>query len=414
MSGSLFRAQALDFAKNQSLGELVFHQPLGLRFAVIALSIVVVALLSFAALAPISETEIVRGHLHALQGSLRVYSTGAGTIDEVFVSNGDVVSAGEVLATVRRAAFDSLGNQALSSSIAKLRTQLQQEKSLRNALTLSARLNEKNLQQRQATLQQELARMDAQLRSLSLRRDLSLAQVQRQQTLVEKRQISVAQHENTLDVLYGFEQALQGLHAQKESRVGAMLALEQELLQLPFMLRQQLAASDSKIAQLHVQLKDLELTEHFGLTAPADGVVNNLLGVHGDAIDSRTPFATIIPEEAEFEALLYVPSRALAKIAEKQSVFLDYDSYPARSYGYFSAQVTEISQSILDPREHLLPIDMQEPFYLVRAAPQWHSSEFGERQQMRSGMQFTAHLRVGERTLLERLAAPLLTMRARV
>lgn len=414
MTGTLFRAQALSFSKDQSVGEMVFHQPLGLHFASIALLIIVVALLAFAAFAPITQTQLVRGHLNATQGSLRVFSPAVGAVDEIFVQNGDIVRAGDVLATVRQAAFDSQGNAALSYSIAQIHTQLHQEKILRNSLSQSARLNEANLAKRQQVLQHELGRMEDQWRALSLRRDLSIAQVQRHEVLFEKKQISILQYESVLDAFYGFEQSLEGLGAQKDSRTGALLALQHELAQAPFVLQQRLAASDSKISQLQVTLKELEVAEHFSLTAPVDGIVNNILRVHGAAVDSRTPFATILPEHTQFEALLYVPSRALAKVKKQQSVFLDYDSYPARTYGYFPARVIEVSLSLLDPREHLFPVDMQEPFYLVKASPQIEESAGGDTRELRAGMQFTAHLVVGEQTLLERLTAPLRTLRERV
>lgn len=414
MARPLFRAQALNFVKDQSVGELVFHQPLGLRFASCALLVVIVALLSFAALAPITQTELVRGHLNATQGSLRVFSPSSGTVDEIFVQNGTLVKAGDVLATVRQAAFDSQGRVALSYSIAQVQAQLLQEQHLQSSLIRSAQLSEKSLTARKEVLRQELEGMALQLHSLRLRRDLSAAQVARQKILLENKQVSAAYHEAALDALYGFEQSLGGLLAQKEVRAGNLLVLENELAQAPFLLEQQLFASNSKISQLQVQLKEMEVTDHFSLIAPSDGVVDNILGVHGTAIDSRTPFATVLPEHSEFEALLYVPSRALAKVKTQQTVMLDYDSYPARTYGYFSARVVEVSQSLLDPREHLFPVDMQEPFYLVKASPHSEHSEREQRRQLRAGMQFTAHLVVGEQTLLERLTAPLHTLRERV
>ncbi len=414
MTSSLFRAQALGVTQHQGVGEMVFYQPLSLRFASIVLLMIVLALLSFAALAPISQTELVRGHLQASQGSLRVFSSAAGTVAEIVVNNGDIVRAGDVLATVRSAAFDASGRLALSHSIAQVQAQLRQETAMRESLLKSALLNERSLRQRTSAVHNELLNMGEQLAALTRRRELSMAQVRRQEVLLEKRQTSVQQHEGALDTLYSFEQSIQGLHAQKDSRFGVLLALEQELAQIPFLLQQQLAASDSKIAQLQRSLKELETSELFSLTAPADGVVNNVLSWRGAAVDSRTPFANIVPLDTEFEVLLFVPSRALGKVKEQQLVFLDYDSYPAQTYGYAAAQIVEISQALLDPREHLFPVQMQEPFYLVKAAPQWGSWHKERAQNMRSGMQFTAHLVVGEQTLLEKLLAPLKILRERV
>lgn len=414
MAGSLFRPQALHFVKEQGAGEMIFYQPLSLRVAAIALLITVCALLAFAALAPIKQTELVRGHLSATQGSLRVFSPGVGRLDEIFVHNGDTVKAGDVLATVRQTAFDSQGNVALSFSVAQVNAQLQQEQNLQHSLRKSAQITSQNLRARAQVLRHELERMAEQLHSLSLRRDLSRAQVQRQQRLLERRQISALQHEGALDALYSFEQTLEGLSAQKDSRQGALLALEHELAQVPLVLEQRLAASNNSMLQLQVKLKDLEVTGHFSLIAPVSGIVNNILRAHGATIDSRTPFATVLPEDTAFEALLFVPSRALAKVQEQQMVLLDYDSYPARIYGYSAAHITEVSLSVLDPREHLFPIDMQEPFYLVKAAPQLDSTGSESAQRWRAGMQFTAHLIVGEQTLLERLTAPLQTLRERV
>jgi len=302
----------------------------------------------------------------------------------------------------------------LAQSQAHVRAQLQHETTLRESLRKAAEVNEKSLRQRRTALQNELLNMGEQLAIVQRRRDLSVAQVRRQEQLLRNQQSSVRQHENALDALYSFEQSIKGLNVQKDSRLGVLLAVEQELAQAPLLLQQQLANSANKISQLQRTLAELEATAVSSLTAPVDGIVNNVLSRRGAAIDSRTPFASIVPLDTEFEALLFVPSRALGEVEKQQSVFLDYDSYPARTHGYSSARITEISQALLDPREHFFPIEMQEPFYLVKAAPQWESWPEGSEPNLRSGMRFTAHLVVGEQTLIEKLLAPLKTLRARV
>jgi len=63
---------------------------------------------------------------------------------------------------------------------------------------------------------------------------------------------------------------------------------------------------------------------------------------------------------------------------------------------------------VLDPREHLIPLELNEPVYLARARlMQQTVGEPGSGAQLRSGMQFTADIVTGRETILQRVMSPL-------
>ena len=114
------------------------------------------------------------------------------------------------------------------------------------------------------------------------------------------------------------------------------------------------------------------------------------------------------------QALLYVPSRALGELRRAQQVLLAYDAYPATVYGYFPARIERIAETVVDPREHIFPLDVQEPIYLVRATPELFSAPHQGQLSFRSGMQFSAYVVIGRQSLLQRLLSPLQRLRRRV
>ncbi len=131
-------------------------------------------------------------------------------------------------------------------------------------------------------------------------------------------------------------------------------------------------------------------------------------------MDTRVPLLTIVPSDHPLEALLYVPSRALGKLHEGQPLLLALDAYPVREFGYLSARIASLSTTTLDPRETLLPAEVQESVFVIRgeiAQEDAGATHHGLR--LQAGMLFTAHVVISEQPLLARWLAPLRSLGAR-
>ncbi len=414
MSEFLFRQEVACFHDDPRFGEKIFYQPIQLRIFVIALLIVVFCFGIFASLAPVRQTEMVRGHLDPKQGAMKVFSPSAGTVSEVLVRDGDTVHSGQVLARITRSTFDSSGHAALDYSLYQIDVQITQQSRHKTLLVKRSKLNAEKISAQLQAKQQELDAMLAQLHVIKMRHVLSEREVQRQSQLLAKKQTASAQHERALDTLYSLEQAAQSVQAQIKSATGAMLVLQQQLDQEPFTRQAQLLEIEKLLAQLRARRAELEVDDAYTITAPSDGIVSNLLAMPGTSVNPRVPFLTLLPVTNDMQALLYVPSRALGSLEEAQQVLLSYDAYPSRVFGYFPARIERIADTILDPREHIFPLDVQEPIYLVRATPDLNFEGSSDNLNFRSGMQFSAYVVTGQQSLLQRLLSPLQRLRSRV
>ena len=414
MSEFLFRQEVAQFQNDPRFGEKVFYQPMHLRVFVVALLLVVICFGVFAGFAPLQQTEMVRGHLDPKQGATKVFSPSAGTLSQLLVVEGEAVHKGQVLALVARSAFDSTGHAALDYSLAQIDAQIAQRSRYKALIVAQSKRNAQQLLARISATEQELELTHAQLRTLEKRRALSDKDVQRQAHLLTLGQAASAAHELALDSLYAREHALQGVQAQIVSVTSALLQLEQQFDQEPFAQQTQVLEIETALAQLRARRHELEVGDAFSLTAPSDGIVSNLLAQLGAPIDPRVPFLTLLPRNAKMQALLYVPSRALGDLADAQQILLAYDAYPARVYGYFPARIDRIAATVLDPREQIFPLEMQESFYLVRATPDLSPEGNIENLVFRSGMQFSAYVVTGQQSLLQRLLSPLQRLRSRV
>jgi membrane fusion protein len=414
MSEYLFRQEVAQFQDDLRFGEKIFYQPIHLKIFVIALLIAALCFGVFAAMAPLKQTEMIRGHLNPKQGAMKVFSPTTGTVGEVLVAEGDVVVKGQVLAHIMRSTFDSTGHAALDYSLRQIDVQIAQQARHKALIVAQSDLNSQQLCAQIKARQEELEVMHAQLRTVEKRYVLSEKDVQRQVRLLSLGQTASAQHERALDSLYALEEAMQSVQARSKSAAAALLGLEQQLDQEPFARQAQVLEIEKVLAQLYARRNELEVGDAFSLTAPSDGIVSNLLSPLGASVDPRIPFLTLLPSDAQMQALLYVPSRALGELADAQQILLAYDAYPARVFGYFPARIERIAETVLDPREHVFPLDVQEPIFLVRATPDLSFEADNENLSFRSGMQFSAYVVTGQQSLLQRLLSPLQRLRSRM
>lgn len=414
MSEFLFRQEVARFQDDPRFGEKVFYQPISLRIFVIAVIIVALSFGIFASVAPLQQTEMVRGHLDPKHGATKVFSPASGTVSAVLVGEGEMVKRGQVLARILRSTFDASGQSALDYSLEQIETQIAQQSRHKALVLAQSELNTLQISAQIRATREELDVLRAQLSIVEKRHSLSRKDVQRQAHLLALKQIASAQHERALDSLYALEMAMQGVQANIKSTSGALLSLEQKFEQEPFARQARVLEIDKALAQLRASKNELKVGDAFSLTAPNDGVVSNLLARLGESVDPRVPFLSLLPLEADMQALLYVPSRALGELAEAQQILLSYDAYPARVYGYYPARIDRIAETVLDPREHVFPLEVHEPIYLVRATPEVFVGANQDALSLRSGMQFSAYVVTGQQSLLQRLLSPLQRLRRRV
>ena len=410
MSENLFRREVLAFQHDHLFGDPVFYQPSSLRFLLLSALVVLCVITGFAASAHIKQTENVRGFIFAANGEVKVYGNRSGVIQQLQVNNGDLVEQGQTLAIVIEPGYEQSGATANHTVVLHLEEQIAQ---IEDRLLLSAQRQQliiEQSQRRQTALREELL-IRADEDDLS-RQQLQMAEeeYERLEQLRARGAISdseLAQGKSSLVSLrksfYGTRMGIQN-NRQMLQDISHDLALEQSRL------KDEQIALRINLSQLHQRKEEAQFRQYFAVTAPVAGRINNLLLADGDQLDPRRPLVSVVADAPAYEAQLFVPSRALGKLSAGQRVLLNYDAYPFFQYGSFEAVISSIGTSALDPREHLIPLDISEPVYLIKAVLSAEQSKLS----LRSGMQFSAQLITGQRTILQGIFQPLTALAGRL
>ena len=408
MKNELFRHEALLHSTSSKFGESIFYQPLSVRVMVLAVAFVFSVFVTFAAFAELKQSERVRGILTSREGEVKLYASHPGIIRELHVSDGDTVSAGDVLATLVTAGTDESGNRITDGLLSNLELQIDRHQGLLKILVQREAAETARLQRRIEVLVQEKRLVLDEHRMLVRRVKIAEQEFLNNRKLYESNAISQREYNQARSSWYGLQQQSKSGLLAAQLREGAITDARQQQILLPISFTEERLALESNLLQLQQRSDELRAQGRFSITAPVAGRVTNLIATTGDLLEPRSPFVTVSPLDHTLEARLYLPSRSRGDIVPGQIVMLSYDAFPYQTYGSYRAEINTIAAAVLDPREHLIPLELSEPVYLARARlVQQTVGESGSGAQLRSGMQFTADIVTGRETILQRVMSPL-------
>jgi len=414
MRSDLFREQVLRRDLHMEAGEPVLYQPPGLRALFVLFTGLLLALLTFAATAKISRTEVVRGHLSTDAGVTRVHAPRPGIVAEIRVQEGTVVAKGDTLLLVDPGMTDAVGQQArvhVREQLALQASALQQQ---RHLLQVREQTGVAHLERRLAALRQELSLREQQEALLGERLDIAVQALQRSALLLESQVISAAAHTQVVEAHVIARQALLAHTLESQQREEGLVALLQEKAQLSLEIRNERLRLELALSQLAVQAQEREVQQAYSISAPVAGSVGTLLVEAGSQVEPGRPVLSLLPAAGTLVAQLFVPSRAAGRLQVGQSLLLSYDAFPRNIFGSFPARVSRLSGATVDPREFQVPFETAEPVYLVEAELALGREESEARLPLRAGMQFTAQIVTGRQTLLARVTAPLRALEQRL
>ena len=97
---SLFRKEAVSHQSERLTGAITLAQPLSIKLTVLILVSVAVAIVAFLFSAEYSRKETVRAFLMPNKGVIKSFANQGGTIEKLWVKEGDNVIKGQSLATI--------------------------------------------------------------------------------------------------------------------------------------------------------------------------------------------------------------------------------------------------------------------------------------------------------------------------
>ncbi|MGE5469500.1 MAG: HlyD family secretion protein [Bacteroidota bacterium] len=415
----LFRSAALTAHRTKTLGNIILIRPLSYRVlsAVAAVSALIVII--FFTWGTYTKRSTVIGQLLPDTGLVKVYVPQLGVVQEKQVSEGQSVTAGQVLYVLSSERQSStLGSiQAnISHQVESRRLSLQEEMGKTRRLQQDER---EALLKRIEGLAAELQKLDNLIEGQRNRVKLSEDTAARYQGLLAKDYISREQAQQKQEELLDQRSRLQSMEREHIAVDREQASRQKELSSLSFKHQNQLAQIDRGISTIDQELTESEGKRRIVITAPTDGVATAVIAEVGQAVDGSKPLVSIVPHGAVLQAQLYAPSRAVGFIRPGDAVLLRYQAYPYQKFGHARGKVLTVAKTAL-PGNEISGLgniggngngQNAEPLYRINVQLDSQSiNAYGQSQPLQAGMLLDADVLQDTRRLYEWVLEPLLSL----
>jgi membrane fusion protein len=412
----LFRVEALEAKKQKLHGDVFLTNPLSFKLITLILALLIFLVLSILFTGSYARTERVPGYLVPIGGLVKIQAGRFGTLSELHVSEGDYVEAGTEILAVESA---QLTTGDVSVEARSLDVLEEQRRNISNQIILE-----------QNQLVSEQDRVKAEMDAVSLETISLIDRIKLQndiiasaksayddvQELLDKGYISRSESERRRQTWLG-HQAQGKLREQELENAKARISqLEIRLSQLPVETRARIARLSAQLIDLDTLEAELNGRKAYVIKAPVSGRIASITsGTIGQSVLPQQPILTILPNDTELVAELFVPSRAVGFVKENQEVRLLYAAFPYQRFGSYPAKITKVTKTILSPNEVITPFQIQEPVYRVTAALGDSMLQIGESEiTLQSGMQLEASIILEDRSFVDWLLEPLRAVRGRI
>jgi membrane fusion protein len=404
----LFRPEVAEARQQRVYGEVILTQPVRTRALVLLIFTIAAMLAAWVTLGSYTRTEAARGILVTDSPSSKIVAMRPGQVTELAVKEGDLVRAGQRLASIRIEQASEAGGSAATESLAAVEAQ-------RGLAGEQIRLAGRRAGGERARVAATLAGLRQQRADLSAQKRLQEETVastsdtfERVQTIVEKGFISRIEVERRRQAWLAARQELGRLNQQINSIAAEEDRATAELARIAADAGSEVAAARASAESLTQQKVRLQGERAYTIAAPIAGRVAALQTAAGRSVDPSVPLMVIVPEGSALHADVYAPSRAIGFVKPGQEVRLLYDAYPYQRFGSFSGRITRVSRIVIDPRELSAPLKIEEPVYRIEVAPSAQDlSAHGETHRLQPGMTLTASIILDRRSFLDWLLQPL-------
>ncbi len=382
---------------------------LGLLVAVLFLSAAI-----FLGTVDYARMESARGWLVSSPGVIRVAHGSPALVQRIVRRAGERVEAGEALIYLSADSLLPGGGSKLNALLLQLHRDLTEVDSQLELSLQQEELDSSSLQVQMRKSDAEIASLVEQVEEQQRQVALSRDQLQRLQAAAKESAVAdweVLQQKQSLGELKQRLNAFQQSLASQQRIREAMNNRDEGVPILSRIERSELRMQRSRLMQ---QIAEYESAQLAVIRSPVNGTIASVVAREGNRVAAEKLLMTILPEDFELNAEIYVPSRAAGLIRAGQEVRLLYDAFPQQEFGAFHGTIKHISEFVV------LPADLPQPFQLPEASYKLHVAvheaevvtELGTAQ-LRPGMLLVAEIVLEKRKLLDWLLAPLRLERGR-
>ena len=404
----LFREEVTADRPDRLHGHIIMRLSSTSQVLVIALVAIVVAGAALVTTGQYSRTQTVRGILITSDPSIQIFPPRPGLVSQFHLNEGDQVVAGQALAVIDTDIV-SQGGQAVAGTVAR-----SMDQRLSVAQTSAGDIRDKSNAVKLA-VQERIASIDRQMESLRSQVALGQQIVSSNQKMfdmlngvADRGFVSQVEYERRRQNVLASVQNVAHLQQSMEEMANERDTAREELAKTQAETQQELAQLNGSIGDLQAERARSEGERSYVIRAPISGKAAAVLAATGRRADPTAPLFTIIPTQAKLRARLFAPSSAIGMVKPHQHTTLLLDAFPYQRFGSISAEIIDVSRTVIDPKSAEIPFQAQEPVYLIEATLDRQSmSAFGQQIPLQPGMTLTANIVLEKQSFLDWMLAPL-------
>ncbi|ENW7343427.1 HlyD family efflux transporter periplasmic adaptor subunit [Neisseria gonorrhoeae] len=368
----LFRKEVFVAQQNKWTGQVILTRPFSFLFLTFCAFLIALCIIIFLIFGSYTNKTTVEGQLLPTMGVVRVYSSDIGTITHKFVEDGNFVKAGEPLFKLSTSRFGEKGN---------VQAKLAAEANLKKTLALQELERLKRIHQNeQKNVHNNIHRLNNQLENIKQQitgqnRQIRLAEKTLNKNKFLASQGAVSQQDKMTAESHLLEQRSR-LESLKREQNNAIRELDEQkitLSSLPERHKTELSQLNRAITEMNQEILDFDLKSEQTIRASKSGYISTINVDIGQQVEPSKLLLSIVPEQTELVANLYIPSKAVGFIKPKDKVVLRYQAYPYQKFGHATGEIISVARTALGKQElsglgiiFTNPTLLNEPAYLVK------------------------------------------------
>ncbi|WP_171041178.1 HlyD family secretion protein [Pseudoalteromonas aurantia] len=417
MQGKLFRSQALEHQKDRLHGQALVVPRFSYTIISVLLFIWVVAVSFWLFNSQFAKKETALGWVEPSAGIIRVFpDASSGTVKEVLVKAGEWVIKNQPLAII---SGDKMLMNGAHLEDVLLNEYQEQQKIIKQQLArtrLIFKLKREDAKLQLSASKQDLDRLNNQIKTLSERFELSKSKAANYSKMVTQGFVSEVDGQSIEEQKLALKSQFESLEREKVNQKNRIEQLNTQLALLPSEEENQIDELNRNLSDIAQRTAQLQGQKEYIVRAAVDGFVSNLQVKNGQQTQQNFPLMFLVPPNDGMEVKLLVPVRAAGFVKPGQEIEIRYDAFPYQKFGLYSGQLAHISESILLPSElDSAPVPSSEAVYLVTAKLNSPTvNAYGQEFSLKVGMTLSADIKLTDRTILEWLLEPLLSIKGKL
>jgi membrane fusion protein len=409
----LFRQEAIEFQRHaRQWGSVLPIQPLPTRLMVWFITSAAVSIIAFLFLAQYARKETVTGYLTPASGTARIVAPQQGTINAIYVREGQRVEEGQPLLSVTT---DQIAADGKDVNTTILNTLARQKESLTRQIAAEEHraASERNrlLSQMQG-LETEIGYLNTQVTIQRERIRIVERLVASGAQLASRGLVSEIEQRRREEALLEQRLSLNSLSQQVTARQSQLNEARYTLEQLPTVTAEKVQQLRNELSAAEQRTAEVDGRRAYIIRAPIAGRVSSLQASVGQVADPRHLQLQIVPGNSVLQAELFVPARAIGFVGNGQEVRILYDAFPYQHYGTYRGRIIRVSQTMVASSDITAPVSLPGPAYKATVVLERPDIDaYGKRIPLQPDMLLKADIILERRTLVDWILNPLLSAR---